>query len=112
MAAVPALVTGLPKTRARFPTCHVLTNFSSAGPLAALTPVKHHGQNFVRHLHYGGMARSIRVARMAALAKMATSYGNWFEPAITAKDGKLSVPASPGMGIKDMHGLLSGAVEV
>jgi L-alanine-DL-glutamate epimerase-like enolase superfamily enzyme len=96
--------------------------------------------------YYGGMVRSIRVARMAALAKMATTvhlsdgfgfvyvlhfascvpdigpfqeyklglerYGNWFEPAITVKDGKLSVPTSPGMGIKDMHGLLSGAVEV
>jgi L-alanine-DL-glutamate epimerase-like enolase superfamily enzyme len=96
--------------------------------------------------YYGGIVRSIRVARMAALAKMATTahlsggfgfvyllhfascvpdigpfqeyklgldrYGSWFEPAIKAKDGKLSVPAGPGVGIKDMRGLLSGAVEL
>jgi L-alanine-DL-glutamate epimerase-like enolase superfamily enzyme len=96
--------------------------------------------------YYGGIVRSMRVARMAALAKMATTvhlsggfgfvyvlhfascvpdigpfqeyklglerYGNWFEPAITIKDGKLSVPTSPGVGIRDMQGLLSGAVEV
>lgn len=96
--------------------------------------------------YYGGMVRSIRVARQAALAKMATTahlsdgfgfvyvlhfascvqdigpfqeyklglekYGNWFEPAITVKDGKLSVPTSPGVGIKDMAGLVKSAVEV
>ena len=96
--------------------------------------------------YYGGIVRSMRVARMAALAKMATTvhlsggfgfvyvlhfascvpdigpyqeyklglerYGSWFEPAITTKDGKLSVPTSPGVGIKDIQGLLSGAVEV
>ncbi len=96
--------------------------------------------------YYGGMVRSIRVARQAALAKMATTVhlsdgfgfvyvlhfascvqdigpfqeyklglekdGNWFEPAITVKDGKLSVPTSPGVGIKDMAGLVKSAVEV
>jgi L-alanine-DL-glutamate epimerase-like enolase superfamily enzyme len=93
--------------------------------------------------YYGGIVRSIRVARMAALAKMATTahlsggfgfvyllhfascvpdigpyqeyklgldrFGSWFEPAIGAKDGKLTVPTGPGVGIKDMQGLLSGA---
>ena len=96
--------------------------------------------------YYGGIVRSMRVARMAAVAKMATTvhlsdgfgfvyvlhfasavpdigpyqeyklglekYGNWFEPAITVKDGKLSVPSSPGVGIKDIKGLLEGTVEV
>lgn len=96
--------------------------------------------------YYGGMVRSMRVARMAAVAKMPTTvhlsdgfgfvyvlhfascvpdigpyqeyklglekYGNWFDPPITVKDGKLSVPTSPGVGIKDMKGLLAGTVEV
>jgi L-alanine-DL-glutamate epimerase-like enolase superfamily enzyme len=39
-------------------------------------------------------------------------YGNWFDPPITVKDGKLSVPSSPGVGIKDLSGLLKDAVEV
>src|SRR5579872_4802503 len=96
--------------------------------------------------YYGGMVRSIRVARMAAVAKLPTTvhlsdgfgfvyvlhfascvqdigpfqeyklglerYGNWFEPAIAVKDGKLTVPSSPGVGIKDLAGLLKDAVEV
>jgi hypothetical protein len=39
-------------------------------------------------------------------------YGNWFDPAITVRDGKLSVPPAPGVGIKDMQELLKEAVEV
>ncbi len=95
--------------------------------------------------YYGGMVRSIRVARMADVAKMSTTvhisggfgfvymlhfasccaiagryqeyklgmekYGNWFDPPISVKDGKMSVPSGPGVGIKDLKGLLQGAVE-
>ncbi len=95
--------------------------------------------------YYGGMIRSVRVARMAALAKMPTTvhisggfgfvymlhfascvpdpgryqeyklgterYGAWFDPPITVKDGKMSVPSGPGVGIKDLTGLLKGAKE-
>jgi hypothetical protein len=38
-------------------------------------------------------------------------YANWFEPAITVRDGKLTVPSAPGAGIKDMQALLKEAVE-
>ncbi len=96
--------------------------------------------------YYGGMIRSIRVARMAESANMPTTvhisgglgfvymlhfascvkdigryqeyklgtevYGNWFDPPITVKDGRMSVPSGPGLGIKDLSGLLQGAVEV
>jgi len=96
--------------------------------------------------YYGGFIRSMRVARMAAVAKMPTmlhisdgfgfvytlhfdscvpdmgrfqeyklgveKYGSWFDPAITVKDGKMSVPQTPGVGIKDLSGLLQDAVEV
>jgi L-alanine-DL-glutamate epimerase-like enolase superfamily enzyme len=95
--------------------------------------------------YYGGMVRSIRVARMADVAKLPTTphlsdgfgfvynlhfasvaknigayqeyklglekYGSWCEPAITVRDGKLTVPTAPGVGIKDMQGLLKEAVE-
>jgi len=96
--------------------------------------------------YYGGMIRSVRVARMAALAKMPTTvhisggfgfvymlhfascvpdigryqeyklgterYGSWFDPPIRVKDGKMTVPSGPGVGIKDLAGLLQGAKEV
>ena len=96
--------------------------------------------------YYGGMIRSIRVARMADVAQMPTTahisggfgfvymlhfassirdpgayqeyklgterYGAWFDPPITVKDGKMSVPGGPGVGIKDLKGLLEGATVV
>jgi L-alanine-DL-glutamate epimerase-like enolase superfamily enzyme len=96
--------------------------------------------------YYGGMIRSMRVARMADVAGMPTTvhisggfgfvymlhfasavrdpgayqeyklgterYGTWFDPPITVKDGKMSVPGGPGVGIKDLKGLLEGAVAV
>jgi len=95
--------------------------------------------------YYGGMIRSIRVARMAEAARMPTTvhisggfgfvymlhfascvkdvgryqeyklgteaYGSWFDPPITVKDGRMSVPAGPGVGIKDLKALLQDAVE-
>jgi len=95
--------------------------------------------------YYGGMVRSMRVARMADVAKMATTphlsdgfgfvynlhfasvvqnigpyqeyklglekYANWFDPAIRVVDGKLTVPSAPGVGIKDMQGLLKETEE-
>ncbi len=96
--------------------------------------------------YYGGMIRSVRVARMAGVAGMPTTvhisggfgfvymlhfascirdagryqeyklgtekYGAWFDPAILIKDGKMSVPSGPGVGISDLKGLLRDAVEV
>jgi L-alanine-DL-glutamate epimerase-like enolase superfamily enzyme len=96
--------------------------------------------------YYGGLVRSMRVARMAQLAKMPTTvhisggfgfvymlhfssvvpdigryqeyklgtekYGAWFDPPIAVKDGKMTVPTGPGVGIKDLRGLLAGGSEV
>jgi L-alanine-DL-glutamate epimerase-like enolase superfamily enzyme len=95
--------------------------------------------------YYGGMIRSVRVARMAQVAKMPTTvhisggfgfvymlhfascvpdvgryqeyklgtekYGSWFDSPIKVKDGKMSIPSGPGVGIKDVAGLLKGAKE-
>jgi L-alanine-DL-glutamate epimerase-like enolase superfamily enzyme len=96
--------------------------------------------------YYGGIVRSTRVARMAAVAGLpialhlsggfgfvymlhfagctpnlakyqeyklgAETYGKWFDPPIRIRDGKISIPSGPGVGIKDLRGLLEGAVEV
>jgi L-alanine-DL-glutamate epimerase-like enolase superfamily enzyme len=96
--------------------------------------------------YYGGMIRSVRVARMAQVAKMPTTvhisggfgfvymlhfascvpdigryqeyklgtekFGSWFDPPIGVKDGKMTVPSGPGIGIRDVEGLLKDAKEV
>ncbi len=93
--------------------------------------------------YYGGLIRSVRVARMADVAAMSTTvhisggfgfvymlhfascikdpgryqeyklgtekYGAWFDPAIAIKDGKMTIPSGPGVGIRDLQGLLADA---
>ena len=110
--------------------------------------IYHRGVDIVQPdlYYYGGMIRSIRVARMAALAKMPTTvhlsggfgfiyslhfasivpdvgpyqeykegiekYADWFQPKLQIKNGALTVPQGPGVGIRDIKGLLKGASEV
>ena len=95
--------------------------------------------------YYGGLIRALRVARMAALAKMPTTvhlsggFGfiymlhfasivpdvgpyqeyktgiekyDWFEPKLQIKNGAISVPQGPGVGIEDIKAVLKGASEV
>lgn len=96
--------------------------------------------------YYGGLIRSMRVARMADVVNMPTTvhisggfgflymlhfasairdpgryqeykmgtekYGQWFEGGITVKDGKMSVPQAPGVGIADISAVIKGAIEV
>jgi L-alanine-DL-glutamate epimerase-like enolase superfamily enzyme len=93
--------------------------------------------------YYGGMIRSKRVARMAAVAGMPTTvhisggfgfvymlhfascvpdvgrfqeykrnierYRDWFRPRLEIKDGALTVPSGPGVGIVDVDELLKDA---
>jgi L-alanine-DL-glutamate epimerase-like enolase superfamily enzyme len=93
--------------------------------------------------YYGGLIRSTRVARMAALAKLPTTvhisggfgfvymlhfasytpdigryqeykqglerYGDWFDPPLEIRNGALTVPSGPGVGIRDVADLLKDA---
>jgi L-alanine-DL-glutamate epimerase-like enolase superfamily enzyme len=110
--------------------------------------IANHGADIVQPdlFYYGGMIRSIRVERMAAVAGLPIAlhvsggfgfvyvqhfasctpnlaryqeykngmekYGQWLDPGIQVKDGKMSVPTGPGAGIKDLAGLLKDAREV
>ncbi len=96
--------------------------------------------------YYGGLIRSTRVARMAALAGMPTTvhisgglgfvymlhfasytpdigryqeykrgiekYSNWFDPPLEVKNGAMTVPQGPGVGIKDIREVLKDAKPV
>ena len=93
--------------------------------------------------YYGGLIRSTRVARMAAVADMPTTvhisggfgfiymlhfaaftpdigryqeykrgierYSNWFDPALEIRDGAMTAPKGPGVGIADIQPILEGA---
>ncbi|UCD27432.1 MAG: mandelate racemase/muconate lactonizing enzyme family protein, partial [Planctomycetota bacterium] len=93
--------------------------------------------------YYGGMIRSLRVARMAALADMPTTvhisggfgfvymlhfascvadigkyqeykmgidrYQDLFDPPLRIKNGNLSVPSGPGIGITNIRDLLKNS---
>ena len=93
--------------------------------------------------YYGGLIRSTRVARMAAVAGMPTTvhisggfgfvymlhfasftpdiglyqeykrnierYADWFDPPLKINDGAITVPQGPGVGIRDIKGLLKEA---
>ena len=96
--------------------------------------------------YYGGLIRSTRVARMAAVAGMPTTvhisggfgfvymlhfasyiqdvglyqeykrgvekYGYWFSSPFEVKDGAITIPEGPGVGITNMGDLLKGAEPV
>ena len=68
------------------------------------------GFGFVYMLHFASCARDI--GRYQEYKLGTEKYGSWFDPAIQVKDGKMTVPTGPGVGIKDLRGLLAGAVEV
>jgi len=34
-------------------------------------------------------------------------YKDWFEPALEIRDGALSIPTGPGVGIKDIQAVLA-----
>jgi L-alanine-DL-glutamate epimerase-like enolase superfamily enzyme len=93
--------------------------------------------------YYGGLIRSTRVARMAAVAGLPTTvhisggfgfiymlhfasftpdiglyqeykrnierYADWFDPPLKINDGAITAPEGPGVGIKDIAGLLEDA---
>jgi L-alanine-DL-glutamate epimerase-like enolase superfamily enzyme len=110
--------------------------------------IYNHGVDIVQpDLHYyGGLIRSTRVARMAALKGMPTTvhisgglgfvymlhfasctpdiglyqeykkgtekYSNWFDPPLEVRNGAITVPKGPGIGIKDIGELLKDAKPV
>ena len=39
-------------------------------------------------------------------------YSNWFDPPLEIRDGSITVPKGPGVGIKDIGELLKGAKPV
>ena len=68
------------------------------------------GFGFVYMLHFASCVSNL--ARYQEYKLGTESYGRWFDPAIRIKDGKMSIPTGPGVGIRDIASLLKGAGEV
>jgi L-alanine-DL-glutamate epimerase-like enolase superfamily enzyme len=80
---------------------------------AAGLPIALHlsgGFGFVYMLHFASCTPNL--ARYQEYKLGTEKYGKWFDPPLRIRDGKLSIPTGPGVGIADVAGLLKGAVEV
>jgi L-alanine-DL-glutamate epimerase-like enolase superfamily enzyme len=80
---------------------------------AAKLPITLHisgGIGFVYMLHFASCVKNI--GRYQEYKLGTETYGSWFDPSIKVKDGMMTVPSGPGIGIKDLKGLLQDAVEV
>lgn len=68
------------------------------------------GFGFVYMLHFASVTPDI--GRFQEYKTGIERYGDWFHPPLQTRDGELSVPKGPGVGIKDVHAILKGAKPV
>jgi L-alanine-DL-glutamate epimerase-like enolase superfamily enzyme len=67
------------------------------------------GFGFVYMLHFGSYVTDI--GRYQEYKLGTEKFGSWFDTPIKVVNGKMTVPKGPGVGIKDIAGLLKGAAE-
>ena len=68
------------------------------------------GFGFVYMLHFASCTPDI--GRYQEYKQGIERYRDWFDPPLRIKDGALSVPAGPGVGIADIRDLLKEAKPV
>ena len=68
------------------------------------------GFGFVYMLHFASAVPDI--GRYQEYKLGIEKYNGWFDTPIRVKDGKMSVPTGPGVGISDIKAVLKGAIEV
>ncbi len=68
------------------------------------------GFGFVYMLHFASAVPDI--GRYQEYKLGIEKYNGWFDTPIRVKDGKMSVPTGPGVGIADIKAVLKGATEV
>ncbi len=65
------------------------------------------GFGFVYMLHFA--SRTKNIGRYQEYKRNIDRYRDWFDPALSIRNGKLSVPTGPGVGIRDIQAVLKGA---
>ncbi len=85
---------------------------SRMADLAAIPTTVHisGGFGFLYMLHFASCAKDIGAYQ--EYKRGIGRYGPWFEPHLSAKDGSFIVPEGPGVGIRDIKAVLSGAEEM
>jgi L-alanine-DL-glutamate epimerase-like enolase superfamily enzyme len=68
------------------------------------------GFGFVYMLHFASFTPDIGLYQ--EYKKGTEKYSNWFDPPLEIRDGSITVPRGPGVGIKDIGELLKGAKPV
>ena len=68
------------------------------------------GFGFVYMLHFASRTESI--GRYQEYKRNIERYRDWFDPPLRIADGKLGVPAGPGVGIRDPKEVLRGARQI
>ena len=68
------------------------------------------GFGFIYMLHFASITPDIGLYQ--EYKRNIERYRDWLEPALSIKDGELRVPEGPGVGIRDVAGVLAGAEEV
>jgi L-alanine-DL-glutamate epimerase-like enolase superfamily enzyme len=68
------------------------------------------GFGFIYMLHFASVVKD--PGRYQEYKMGFDEYNGWLEPGIEVRDGRMSVPKGPGVGIKDIGYVLKGAVEV
>ncbi len=68
------------------------------------------GFGFVYMLHFASYTPDIGLYQ--EYKKGTERYSNWFDPPLEIRDGSITVPRGPGVGIKDIGELLKGAQPV
>ena len=68
------------------------------------------GFGCVYMLHFASRTKDI--GRYQEYKRNIERYADWFDPALSIRDGKLAVPTGPGVGIRDIAAVIRGAREV
>lgn len=68
------------------------------------------GFGFVYMLHFA--SRTKNIGRYQEYKRNIERYADWFDPALSIRDGKLAVPTGSGVGIRDITAVLQGARQI
>ncbi len=68
------------------------------------------GFGFIYMLHFGSRTKDI--GRYQEYKRNIERYRDWFDPKLTIRNGKLSVPEGPGVGIRNISDVIKGAKRV
>ncbi len=86
-----------------------VANMAEEAGMATTTHISG-GFGFIYNIHFASRTKTI--GKYQEYKQGIENYADWFDPHLTITDGKLSVPKGPGVGIKDIAAVISGAKQI